>query len=74
MKVKIITDRGVWASGSRLTSGEVRDLPAEEAKILIDAGFAENVDNRKDDGAGRKASSKPKSGRTKSTKRQSKTG
>lgn len=73
MKIKVITDRGVWASGSRLTSGEVRDIPAEEAKILINSGFAENVDNRKDDGAGRKADSKPKSRRTKSTKGQPKT-
>jgi len=72
MKIKVITDRGVWASSSRLTLGEVRELPTEEANILINAGFAENVDNRNDERVERKADSKPKPRRTKHAKGQPK--
>lgn len=72
MKIKCTTERRVWASGSPLQLGEERDIPADEAKILIDAGFAENVDKRKDPGAGRKADSKPKPRRRSSTKGQPK--
>lgn len=45
MRVKITTDREPWAGGTSHAKGSTPDLDAEEARILIDAGFAEAVDD-----------------------------
>ena len=43
MKVKIITDRKPWADGKKWHMGDEADISDADAKILINAGFAEAV-------------------------------
>jgi|GEM_PF-4309129 len=74
MKLKCISERGPFFRGLKLSKGQVITADKGEADILIENGFVEKVDDkRKDDGAGRKADSKPKPRRKKSTAGQSKT-
>jgi hypothetical protein len=47
MKVKIITDRRPFTPEGRAEKGDIVDVTAEEAKVLIDNGFAEKVAPKK---------------------------
>ena len=44
MKIKITTDRMVWAGGKPQESGAVVEVSADEAKAIIDSGFAVAVE------------------------------
>ncbi|NRB02511.1 MAG: hypothetical protein HRU30_04530, partial [Rhodobacteraceae bacterium] len=49
---KITTDRKPWAAGKPHAFGDEPDLPAGEAKALIDNGFAEKLNAKKADDGG----------------------
>ncbi len=42
-KIKITTDRKPWAAGSPAMMGDTVEVSDEEATILLQAGFAEEV-------------------------------
>jgi len=42
-KVKITTDRKPWAAGSPAMMGDTVEVSDEEATVLLQAGFAEEV-------------------------------
>lgn len=43
MKIKLITDRGVWVDGKSRGIGYEADLDDAVAQAIIDNGFAEEV-------------------------------
>lgn len=47
MKIRLITDRGVWLDGKRRGAGYEADVTNAEADALADNGLAEKVQTRK---------------------------
>lgn len=47
MKVKITTDRQPFVDGKKAMNGDVVDVSAEDAKVLIANGFGEEVKAKK---------------------------
>lgn len=47
MKVKITTDRQPFVDGKKTMNGDVVDVSAEDAKVLIANGFGEEVKAKK---------------------------
>jgi hypothetical protein len=47
MKVKIITDRRPFTPNGRAEKGDVVEVSAAEAQVLIDNGFAEKIAPKK---------------------------
>lgn len=43
MKIKCTTDRKPFAGGAPLALNEIADVPDDEAKALIDMGFAKKA-------------------------------
>ena len=47
MKLEIITDRRPWANGAKTNKGDIVEVTAAEAKVMIANGFAVEVEVKK---------------------------